>query len=82
MGYICLKKELLSLGLYLKNRKTVVVPATKRQIVTGIVVNAKVNLVSEYKRKVRQEVYYIQRFGINKHLMAGMNFGVFLGCNI
>ena len=62
------KKELRKLGLFLKNRKTVVVPKTKRQIVTGVVVNEKINLTKEYKKKVRQEMYYINKFGIDEHL--------------
>ncbi len=62
------KAELKKLGLYLKNRKTVVVPATKRQTVTGIVVNEKLNLTKQYKRQIRQEVYFIRKFGIESHL--------------
>ena len=62
------KGELRKMGLFLKNRKTVVIPSTKRQRVTGIVVNEKVNVAKEYKKKVRQEVYYIQKFGLDGHL--------------
>ena len=62
------KYELKKFGLFLKNRKTVVVPRTKRQAVTGIVVNEKINLTKEYKKKIRQEIYYIERFGIDEHL--------------
>lgn len=62
------KQELKKLGLFLKNRKTAVIPNTKRQTVTGIVVNEKINLTKEYKRKIRQEVYYIKKFGLDEHL--------------
>ena len=62
------KVELYKLGLFLKNRKTVVIPASKRQTVTGIVVNEKVNIAKEYKRKIRQEMHYIQKFGLDGHL--------------
>ncbi len=62
------KKELRAIGFFLKNRKTVLVPSSKRQVVTGIVVNEKINLAKEYKRKVRQEVYYIKKFGVKRHL--------------
>lgn len=62
------KAELQKLGLFLKNRKTAIISNTKRQTVTGIVVNEKVNLTKEYKKKIRQEVYYIKRFGIDSHL--------------
>ena len=62
------KKELKKLGLFLKNRKTAVIPNTKRQIVTGIVVNEKINITKEYKKKIRQEMYYIKKFGLDEHL--------------
>ena len=62
------KFELKKIGLFLKNRKTAVIPNTKRQTVTGIVVNEKINLTKEYKKKIRQEVYYITKFGLEEHL--------------
>ena len=62
------KGELCKLGLFLKNRKTAVVPASKRQTVTGIVVNEKLNITKEYKKSIRQEMYYIQKFGVEDHL--------------
>ena len=65
---VFVRGELKKLGLFLKNRKTAVVPATKRQTVTGIVVNEKVNLSRDYKKKIRQEMYYIGRFGVDEHL--------------
>ena len=62
------KDELRKLGLFLKNRKTAVIPSTKRQTVTGIVVNEKIGLTKEYKNKIRQEIYYIKKYGIDGHL--------------
>ena len=62
------KDELFKLGLFLKNRKTAVVPASKQQIVTGIVVNEKINIKKDYKKKLRQEMYYIKRWGLEEHL--------------
>ena len=62
------KDELRKLGLFLKNRKTAVIPNTKRQTVTGIVVNEKIGLTKEYKNKIRQEIYYIKKYGIDGHL--------------
>jgi hypothetical protein len=62
------KGELYKLGLFLKNRKTAVIPTSKRQTVTGIVVNEKVNITKEYKKKIRQEMHYIQKFGLDGHL--------------
>jgi len=62
------KDELRKLGLFLKSRKTAVIPNTKRQTVTGIVVNEKIGLTKEYKNKIRQEIYYIKKYGIDEHL--------------
>lgn len=61
------KTELQKLGLFLKNRKTAVINCKKRQTVTGIVVNEKINLAKEYKKKIRQEIYYIKKFGVESH---------------
>ena len=61
------KDELRKLGLFLKNRKTAVIKSTKRQTVTGVVVNEKINLTKEYKKKIRQEIHYIEKFGIKSH---------------
>ena len=63
-----MKNELSKLGLYLKNRKTVVIPDSKCQRVTGIVVNEKINVSKEYKKKLRKELYYIKKFGLEGHL--------------
>ena len=62
------KDELRKLGLFLKSRKTAVIPNTKRQTVTGIVVNEKIGLTKEYKNKICQEIYYIKKYGIDGHL--------------
>ena len=51
----------------MKNRKTAVINRSKRQTVTGIVVNEKINLTKEYKKKIRQEMYYIEKFGIDNY---------------
>ena len=61
------KDELKNLGLFLKNRKTAVISSAKRQTVTGIVVNKRINLTKEYKKRIRQEVYYIEKFGLEEH---------------
>lgn len=60
--------ELKGVGFYLNQQKTAVIPASKRQTVTGVVVNEKLNVSSDYKRKIRQEVFYCQRFGVEEHI--------------
>lgn len=62
------KNELFGLGLFLKRSKTAVVHASRRQSVTGIVVNERINIAREYQRKLRQEMYYLQKFGLDEHL--------------
>ncbi len=60
--------ELKGMGLRLNGRKTAVIPASRRQTVTGVVVNGKLNVSKEYKRKIRQEVFYCQKYGIEEHM--------------
>ena len=58
-------KELLSQrGLLLNEDKTHFITDSFRQTVTGLTVNEKVNVTADYKRKLRQELYYADRFGI------------------
>ena len=37
-------------------------------MVTGIVVNEKMNVKKDYKKTIRQEIYYIKKFGLDEHL--------------
>ena len=62
------KSELKKLGLFLNDKKTVVVRRGQRHSVTGIVVNEKLSVSSEYKKQVRQEMYYCMKYGIKSHL--------------
>ena len=59
-----LKKE----GFLLNCKKTVIAPSSKRQSVTGIVVNQVLNVSREYRRKIRQEIFYIQKYGLREHM--------------
>ncbi len=62
------KKRLQELGLYLNEKKTVVIRKGQRQSVTGIVVNEKSSVPIEYKKRIRQEMYYCMKFGVASHL--------------
>jgi retron-type reverse transcriptase len=62
------KNELLSLGFVLNDKKTVSVNKNERMMVTGVVVNQKINAPAEYKRAIRQEVYYCKKFGVGEHI--------------
>ena len=48
-------------------KKTAMTRCGGRQTVTGIVVNEKLNLPSEYLRKLRQEIYYCRKYGAKSH---------------
>lgn len=51
-------------------RKTRVFGKGSRHIVTGIVVNnGRLRVPSEYKHNLRQDLYYIRKFGVTSHLM-------------
>lgn len=62
------KTKLKKLGLQLNYKKTHVIYGNKSQMVTGIVVNEKVQVGKRYRKKIRQEVYYIKKFGLYSHL--------------
>lgn len=62
------KAELKKLGLFLNDRKTVVLRSGQKMAVTGIVVNEKPNASASYRRKLRQELYYCQKYGVAQHL--------------
>ena len=62
------KAELFEYGYLLNSKKTTVVSSSGRQIVTGVVVNEKVTVPAEYKSKIRQEVYFCKKFGVENHL--------------
>ncbi len=52
----------------LNKKKIKVISKKTRQQVTGIVVNDKVNISRNYKRKIRQEIYYIKKYSLKSHL--------------
>ena len=64
------KAELKKLGLYLNDKKTVVVCEGQKHSVTGIVVNKRIGVPIEYKKQIRQEMYYCMKFGIESHLKS------------
>lgn len=62
------KERLELLGLELNKRKSKIFVSPLQKRVTGIVVNEKPQAPISYRRKIRQEMYYISKFGLNKHL--------------
>lgn len=65
---IKVRKMLYKLGLQLNNDKIHVITKSSSQFVTGIVVNEKAQVDSKYRKKIRQEIYYIEKYGLNSHL--------------
>ena len=66
IGYVRL--ELKKMGFLLNEQKTRIQRLGQQQTVTGIVVNEKLSIPSYYRRKLRQELYYCKKFGIQEHL--------------
>lgn len=62
------RQELCKLGLRLNDKKTIVIKNSACQKVTGIVVNKKMQVSLNYRKKIRQEIYYIKKFDLNEHL--------------
>ena len=60
--------ELKKMGFLLNEQKTKIQRSGQQQSVTGIVVNGKPNVSAAYRRKLRQEIYYCQKFGVTEHL--------------
>jgi len=56
------------LDLSLNKDKTKVMTPDMRQVVTGIVVNKKLQVPFYKRNKVRQELHYIKKFGFKNHV--------------
>lgn len=59
---------LLRLGFELNPDKTRFFSSSRRQEVTGIVVNDRPHLSKSYRRKLRQEWYFLKKYGTENHL--------------
>lgn len=55
-------------GFLLNHKKTRLLRAGQQQLVTGVVVNEKLQVPRSYRRAVRQALYYCQRYGVRSHL--------------
>lgn len=60
---------LAAYGFELNEKKTRLQKAHQRQTVTGIVVNEKPQVSRAYRRKLRAEVYYCCKYGVESHLL-------------
>lgn len=66
-------EELNKLNLKLNKEKIKVMRQSDRQIITGIVVNKTIQLSNENRKEIRQEIFYIKKFGLESHLAKTKN---------
>ncbi len=60
--------ELKKMKLDLNSQKTRFMNSNMRQIVTGVVVNEKIQVPVEYRKELRKEMFYIRKYGFESHL--------------
>jgi retron-type reverse transcriptase len=58
-------------GFEVNEKKTKFVTNASSQRVTGLTVNEKVSIPKEYKRQLRQELYYAIKFGLDGSILHG-----------
>lgn len=66
--YSKIKHIVNSYGFKLNEKKTRVRKHGQQQEVTGIIVNEKIQIPKKKRSLIRQEIYYIKKFGLNSHL--------------
>lgn len=64
----CLSSLVFEEGLVINSEKTRVAYKNSRQEITGIVVNSHMQISKVQRKKIRQEVYYIKKYGVDSHL--------------
>ena len=62
------RKELFKHGFFLNEKKTVILRKGQRKEVTGIVINEKLSIPKNYKKKIRQEMYYCKKYGVRSNI--------------
>lgn len=62
------KHELSKLGLSLNKEKITLITKKSRQVVTGIVVNKKMQVNINYRKNIRKEIFFIKKYGLTSHL--------------
>ena len=55
-------------GFDINKKKVRLLSRNTKQVVTGVVVNEKVSIDKNYKKQVRQDIYYCKKYGISEHL--------------
>ena len=63
-----IRLELKKMGFLLNEQKTKIQRPGRQQTVTGIVVNERLSIPTDYRRELRQDLYFCRKFGIREHL--------------
>lgn len=63
------KDKLNKSGFQLNNKKTKLIKQGQRQTVTGVVVNEKQQLPKGYRKQIRQEIHYCQKYSVKSHIL-------------
>jgi RNA-directed DNA polymerase len=63
-----ISKMVFNEGFSINSEKTRVAKSNARQEVTGIIVNSHMQISKEKRKLIRQQVYYIKKFGLESHL--------------
>jgi RNA-directed DNA polymerase len=61
-------EQLNTVGLKINVNKTKLMKRNVPQMVTGVVVNKKMQLLKNERKKIRLEMHYIKKFGLSSHL--------------
>lgn len=63
------KKCLVEDHLQLNENKTQILRHSNRQVITGVVLNDKISAGVQKKKEIRQEMYYIKKYGLESHIL-------------
>lgn len=80
VAYTKAKTMLENMGFELNQKKTHFITSGNRQTVTGLTVNDHPNISKDYRRRLRQEVHYLLKFGADDAIMQG-NRTDFITCD-
>lgn len=68
---ICFVSNLLKKNNFnINDKKTKIISQARRQQITGIVVNQKIQVPRIYRYKIKQSIYYIIKYGLESHLQT------------
>jgi len=72
--YLKVNDTLNKFGFRINKSKTKFISSASRQTVTGLTVNKKVSITKDYKAKLRQELFYANKYGIRNSIIKGKKF--------